>query len=141
MSDSMDYRAILFHKQSTSARLRFLLFAHDSVCAFGRVPAPARMHVDQREHPALHPAPVVGRLRETYGFEPDTLHAEQGFRVQIEGADARIRIFLVGIDTVDPPFALAETIGGRFIDLTQARGLPPIELQLLRGAYETVLGG
>lgn len=141
MSDDMDYRAIVFHKQSTSARLRFLLFSHDSVCAFGQVPAPARLHVDRREDPALHPAPVVSRLRQTYGFEPDTLRTERGYRVQIEGADGCIRIFLVGIDTIDPPFELAQTIGGRFIELTQARGLQPVELELLRGAYETVLGG
>ena len=35
----MDYRVILYHKQSTSARTRFLLFASGSVCAFEPIPS------------------------------------------------------------------------------------------------------
>jgi hypothetical protein len=42
--------------------------------------------------------------------------------------------------SIDPPFAAAEAIGGRFIAITEARGLPPVELDLLRKAYEILIG-
>jgi hypothetical protein len=52
-----------------------------------------------------------------------------------------IDILLASITTVDPPFEEAEKSNAQFIDLTQARGLPPVELELLRSAYELILGG
>jgi hypothetical protein len=41
---------------------------------------------------------------------------------------------------IDPPLETARAQGNSFIDLTQARGLPPIDLALLRRAYEAILG-
>lgn len=137
----MDYRAILFHKQPTSARLRFMRFSHDSVCAFEPIPHLAQAHANQQPNPVMHPATVVQRLEREFGFEAGSLHAEQGYRYSVEVPDEQIQILLVGIDSTDPPFEQAEKIGAEFIDLTQARGLPPLELDLLRGAYELVLGG
>lgn len=137
----MEYRAILFHKQSTSARLRFLRFAHDSVCAFAPIPALAQAHANQSQNPVLHPAPVLKRLEDELGFESGTLRAEEGFRYSVEVPNEKIQVLLVAIGSMDPPFDQAEKIGAEFIDLTQARGLPGVELDLLRGAYELVLGG
>lgn len=137
----MDYRAILFHKQATSARLRFLLFAHNSVCAFDPIPVLAQAHASPRQNLVLHPAPVVQRLERELGFDPGVLHAEEGYRFVVEVPSQDIQIVLVAITSMDPPFDLAERIGARFIDLTQARGLPAVELELLRGAYEELLGG
>lgn len=137
----MEYRAILFHKQSTSARLRFLRFAHDSVCAFAPIPALAQAHANQSQNPVLHPAPVLKRLEDELGFESGTLRAEEGFRYSVEVPNEKIQVLLVAIVSMDPPFDQAEKIGAEFIDLTQARGLPGVELDLLRGAYELVLGG
>lgn len=137
----MDYRAILFHKQATSARLRFLLFVNNSVCAFDPIPALAQVHAGCQENPALHPAAVIRELEARLGFASDSLHAEEGYRFVIEVPSQRIQVLLVAIDSIDPPFEQAEAIGARFVDLTQARGLSDVELQLLRGAYELLLGG
>ena len=137
----MDYRAILFHKQPTSARLRFMRFAHDSVCAFTPIPRLSQAHAGQQPNPVMHPTQVVQRLEQELGFEAGTLHAEEGYRYSVEVPDDQIQILLVGIDSTDPPFEQAARIGAKFIDLTQARGLPDVELELLRGAYELVLGG
>ena len=49
-------------------------------------------------------------------------------------------MLLARFTAIDPPFSAAEQLGGAFIDLTQARGLPPLELDLLRRAYEVILG-
>lgn len=137
----MEYRAILFHKQSTSARLRFLRFAHDSVCAFEPIPALAQAHADITQNLVMHPAPVVKRLENEFGFEAGSLHAEEDYHYAVEVPNQQIQVLLVSIDSMDPPFEQAEKIGAEFIDLTQARGLPAVELDLLRGAYELVLGG
>lgn len=141
MNAAMDFRAILYHKQATSARLRFLMFAYNSVCAFEPIPRLAQALTGRQENPALHPAPVVKQLEQELGFATGTLRAEEGYRLLVEVPDRNIQILLIAIESIDPPFELAERIGGRFIDLTQARGLPPVELELLRGAYELVLGG
>ena len=37
------------------------------------------------------------------------------------------------------PFDAAERVGGRFIALTEGRGLPPAELDLLRRAYRVIM--
>ena len=137
----MDYRAILFHKQATSARLRFLRFSHASVCAFEPIPTLAQAHVGQQHNPAIHPGQVVQRLEKELCFSAGSLRAEEGYRYSVEVPDGDIQVVLVAIDSIDPPFDEAEKMGADFIDLTQARGLPPVELELLRGAYELVLGG
>ena len=137
----MDYRAILFHKQATSARLRFLRFAYGSVCAMRAIPPLAQVYVGRQENLRLHPASVLRHLERELGFEPGSLRAEQGYRFMVGVPNENISVFLVAIDSIDPPFELAQRIGAEFIDLTQARGLTQVELELLRGAYELVLGG
>lgn len=137
----MNYCAILYHKQSTSARTRFLLFNNDSVCAFNKLPEKAHIHAGKLPDPPVHLALVVKELVSRFGLECDALHAEEEFRYLVTTADSEIQATLVGIATIDPPFILAEQMGARFVDLTQTRHLSPAELELLRGAYGLVLGG
>lgn len=75
------------------------------------------------------------------GLDDGTLKAEAEYRHSVEVPGGTIQIILANIATMDPPFEQAEKANARFIDLTQARGLPQIELELLRHAYELVLGG
>jgi hypothetical protein len=70
-----------------------------------------------------------------------SLKAEGEYHQMVEVPGKKIQIILGEITTVDPPFDEAEKAGASFIDLTQARGLPQVELELLRCAYELVLGG
>jgi len=137
----MDYRAILYHKQSTSARTRFLKFSRGSVCAFDPIPMPAQLLEDLPSNTVLHPAPVLRELEERLGFRMGTLEAEGEYRQLLETPGGTIQVVLARITTMDPPFDLAKEADACFIDLTQARGLPQIELELLRHAYELVLGG
>ncbi|MBF0256993.1 MAG: hypothetical protein HQL47_11185 [Gammaproteobacteria bacterium] len=137
----MHYRAILYHKQSTSARLRFLHFAYHSVCAFAPLPSLAQVHPGRGERLVMHPAQVLWQLQRDYGFAKGDLRIEEGYRFRVEVPCEQIEIFLVAIQTLDPPFDQAEAIGARFIDLTQARSLPAVELELLRAAYEWVMEG
>jgi hypothetical protein len=110
-------RLILFHKQKTSARTRFLRFA-DTVLAFGPVPA-AEVRM---------------------ALPAGSLEIVDDFRMDVDTADGTVPVLLAGFTSIDPPFAAAEAIGARFAPITEARGLPPVELELLRHAYEVLIG-
>ena len=137
----MDYRVILYHKQVTSARTRFLKFSHDSVCAFEPIPSLAQLVDGEAVNTLLHPAAVLQEVEDELGLDQGSLKAEAEYRHNVEVPGGKLQIILANITTMDPPFELAEKANAQFIDLTQARGLPQIELDLLRHAYELVLGG
>jgi hypothetical protein len=137
----MDYRVILYHKQATSARTRFLRFGHASVCAFEPIPMPAQLLDDDADKMVNHPAAILTEVEKRLGFPAGCLKAEGEYRHTVEVPGRHIQIILANITTMDPPFEQAEHANADFIDLTQARGLPGVELELLRHAYELVLGG
>jgi len=131
-------RLILFHKQKTSARTRFLLFA-DTVLAFGPLPASATVAAGTgtvRPHPAAHLNSAEQRL----GLPAGSLEAVADYAVDVDTAEGVVSVLLAGFTSIDPPFAAAEAIGARFAPITEARGLPTIELALLRQAYEVLIG-
>ena len=132
---------ILFHKQSTSARTRFLRFADDTVCGFAALPADAVLVDPAADTIAQHPAAAIADAARTLGLAAVDIEAEGGFVAEVEADGTRVAVFLGRFTAIDPPFELAATLGARFVDLTQARDLPAVELALLRRAYETVLGG
>ena len=135
-------RLILFHKQSTSARTRFLRHAYGGVCAFAPLPPDAELLPPGEEQATLisHPASLVRGAEQRLGLPAGGLEPEPDFRFAVRCAQGETEIYLARFTSTDPPFAMAETAGGAFIDLTQARGLPSLELALLRLAYEQILG-
>ena len=137
----MDYRVILYHKQATSARTRFLKFSNESVCAFEPIPMPAQLLEDTDCKTVNHPAAILQEVERRLDFPTGCLKTEADYKHLVEVPGRRLQILLARVTTMDPPFEQAECIGASFIDLTQARGLPGIELELLRHAYELVLGG
>ncbi len=138
----MDYRIILYHKQATSARTRFLKFAHESVCAFEPIPMPAQvLEQEAAANMVNHPAAILQDVEQRLALPAGCLKAEAEYRHSVEVPGRTIQILLACITTMDPPFEEAEKAHAQFIDLTQARGLPGVELELLRSAYELVLGG
>jgi hypothetical protein len=131
-------RLILFHKQKTSARTRFLRFA-DTVLAFGPLPAAAKLNVEPgsvRPHPAAH----LHAAEERLSLPAGSLEAVADFQMDVDTPDGIVPVLLAGFTSIDPPFAAAEAIGARFAPITEARGLPPVELELLRHAYEVLIG-
>jgi hypothetical protein len=135
-------RVILYHNQATSARLRFLRFPYDSVCAFEAMPKLAMLMDDDDEHSVLlHPAKVLQQTTQQLAIAAEALEIEAEYQACVDVAAGPINVFLARFTSIDPPFALAEQLGATFIDLTQARDLAPVELQLLRRAYELIMGG
>jgi hypothetical protein len=137
----MDFRVILYHKQATSARTRFLKFDSESVCAFSPLPMPAAVLDGDDSTTVNHPAAILQAVEKRLEFPAGSLKAEGEYRQTVDVPGEKIQIILGEITTMDPPFDEAEKAGAKFIDLTQARGLPSVELELLRSAYELVLGG
>jgi hypothetical protein len=89
---------------------------------------------------AWHPAAVLVRAEHSLGLPAGSLEADAGFRALIEARHGPVEVLLARFTATDPPFEAAETIGAAFIQLTQARGMAPVELALLRRAYEAILG-
>ena len=137
----MDYRVILYHKQATIARTRFLKFDNNSVCSPDAIPMPASVLDDDDHTTVIHPASILQETEKLLDFPAGSLKAEGEYRQSVDVSGETIQIILGQITTMDPPFETVEKVGASFIDLTQARGLPQVELALLRSAYELVLGG
>jgi hypothetical protein len=135
-------RLIMYHKQLTSARTRFLKLAYGGVCGFSALPALAKIEEKPSEAPRVvsHPASVIREAETQLGLPSGSLEMEPGFRCEVAAGDERTEVFLARFTSIDPPFETAQAHGSTFIDLTQARGLPPVELDLLRRSYERILG-
>ena len=134
-------RLILIHKQKTSGRLRFLRLP-DGMLAFAALPALAALRDDDYTVAvAPHPAAIVKAAEERLGLPGGSIEADGEFHAWVDTPAGDVAVLLAGFTTIDPPFDAAERLGGKFIAITEARGMPEVELLLLRRAYEHVLGG
>lgn len=113
-------RLLCFHKQKTSARTRFL-------CHGTSVVAPAALA-------------TMAAMAAQLGLGTAQLNVVEEFVHTVATPDGPAPVLLVEIATLDPPFAAAEKCGARFIAITEARSLPASELELLRQAYEILIG-
>lgn len=134
-------RLILYHKQSTSGRTRFLrlptgLLAFEPLPTLGSLKDEGEAASFVRPHPALHLKVAEARL----GMPTGSLEVDAEFYAEIDTPDGPLAVLLAHFTTIDPPFSAIEFLNGKFISLTEARGLHPIELDLARRAYELILG-
>lgn len=140
-------RLILYHKHPSSARTRFLKLAHGGVCGFEPLPVLSQLidgevlKYPQGTDVLQHPAPLIQEAEKTLGLPAGALEAQGEFHEQIDVDGGPLDVYLARFTDIDPPIGQMESLGGEFIDLTQARGLPDTELELLRKVYEFALGG
>lgn len=137
---SDDLRLILAHKHRTSARLRFLRFRH-GLTAF--TPLPRLSSYDEAAPPPQvvhHPSLFLHAAEDELGLASGALAYEAEFSATVDTPDGPIAVYLASFTSIDPPFEAAETHGGRFITITEAIGGSPVEMDLLRLAYTTLLG-
>lgn len=136
-------RFILYHKQSTSGRTRFFRFAHGGVCGLEKLPPLAQV-LDPEERLPLsiiaHPASSLAQIHQQLGLQAADLRIDTDYREQVDVPNGIINIYLAYFTALDPPFATAEKYGGRFVELAQSRDLSRPELELLRRAYQVILG-
>lgn len=133
-------RLLLLHKQKTSGRTRFLRLPAGVVC-FDPLPELSSLRDEGQGAAVLpHPAAVVKEAEAKLGLNPGDIEPEGEFHCWVDTPEGDVAVLMGGFTTIDPPFAAAEALGGKFIQLTEARGLSPVELAILRRAYEYVLG-
>lgn len=138
-------RVVVYHKQKTSARLRFLIF--DGAFAAGPEPMGEDAIVDLENDDAPEPKQVeilpsvlVAPLAERLGLLSAHLRAEVPPLAEVTTPAGKVEVFAICCDTEDPPFDEAASIGAAFKELTEARGLPRTELELMRRVYKRHLG-
>ena len=137
-----EQRFILFHKHHASARTRFLCLRNETVLYPQALPGLSQQL--DASHPSVvenHPTMLLQGLAGTLGIAQEELELEPEYEERVDIPGAVVRIYLVRFTAIDPPFELAESMDGKFIDLTQARMLPDTELLLLRRAYEVIMEG
>ncbi|MEY2632257.1 MAG: hypothetical protein RIR00_911 [Pseudomonadota bacterium] len=140
MSATPSPRLILLHKQKTSGRVRFFCLSH-GVLAFQPLPALSVLR-EEGYSPKIqiHPTALLREAELHLGLAPDELEPEPEFSAWVDTPEGDVPVLLALFNSIDPPFAAAERLHGRFIALTETRSLSEVERQLLRRAYEQVLG-
>jgi hypothetical protein len=145
LDDSLaNLRVIMYHKYPTSALTTFLM-QDEGVCLPGRLPKLAQLvdavtprHADTGNVVA-HPSPLLRYVAEWLAVPQEELELDEEFCEKVDVAGGPLTVYLVRFAGIDPPLDAAERIGGRFILLTEGRGLPPAELDLLRRAYTVIM--
>jgi hypothetical protein len=135
-----DLRLILVHKQKTSGRLRFLRLPHGTV-AFNPLPSLSDLMEDADPPQVVHhPAVFLKAAEDRLNLPAGSLMHEPEFQATVDTPDGPVAMQLASFTTIDPPFAEAAALGGSFIAITEAMGGMPVEMDLLRRAYEVLLG-
>ncbi|TVT58396.1 MAG: hypothetical protein FHK80_07345 [Azoarcus sp. PHD] len=127
-----DLALVLYHKQSTSARLRFARFGDSIVAA--RLAAPAGDGV------LPHPGTLTARATDRLGLPPGALQIDTEFEADILSPDGTLTVRLAHFTDIDPPFDAVASADGRFVSITEMRGIPDTERDVLRLVYEHVIG-
>lgn len=99
------------------------------------IPAPAAIG----EHYASDA--VMEAVSAKYGLAPAELTHADGFEEWMDSPGGPIRIHLVRFTTLDAPHAAIEPHGALFKSISEMRGTPMIELNLLRRAFDLVMSG
>lgn len=134
-------RVILCHFDSYSTALLFARYGNSVL-----VPAPlpetasamsaAPSDADEQHTPSL----VLDALVARYVLDPAHLRLDDGFQAWMSGDSGPIRIHLVRFTALDAPRQAIEPLGV-FKPISDMRGLPMIELNLLRQVFNLIMGG
>ncbi|MGB0684388.1 MAG: hypothetical protein ACPGOV_16910 [Magnetovibrionaceae bacterium] len=138
----MTDRLLCYHKQPTSARTRFLVLEGGSVLSPEPLPDLASLTGDVDPAPEAA-SPLIADMADRLGLPTGSLvvDREEDIACSVDIPDGPATIHIARFTTQDPPIKEAETLGGKFIELTQARRLlPDVELELLRRVYQISLG-
>lgn len=133
-------RLLFLHKQGTSGRVRFLCLS-SGIVAFKPLPELSALR-DEDYSPTLqvHPTAVIREAEIYLGLAEGAVESVPEFEAWVDTPEGDVPVLLAAFTGIDPPFAMADRMRGRFIAITESRQLSEIERNLLRRAYEHVLG-
>lgn len=127
-----DFALVLYHKQSTSARLRFARFGDSMVAACLEAPG--------AEGVLAHPGALTARAAERLGLPAGALQLDPEFEAEMLAPGGTLSVRLAHFTDIDPPFDAVGGADGRFVSITETRGIPDTERDVLRLVYEHVIG-
>jgi hypothetical protein len=134
-------RVILCHFDSYSCALNFARYG-DSVLAPAPLPESASDMPAPRDAGEQHaPDAVLEALVAKYTLNPAQLNIDEDFEAWISGESGPIRVHLVRISSPDIPHEAIEPMGAVFKPISQMRGMPPLELNLMRQVFNLIIGG
>ena len=134
-------RVILCHFDSYSTALLFARYG-DSVLAPAPLPEAASAMPTPDDVGAQHePRAVLDALAAQHGLDPAQLKLDDGFQAWLSSDDGPIRIHLASFTTFEAPREAIEPLGGVFKPISQMRGMPVTELNLMRQVFNLIMGG
>jgi hypothetical protein len=138
----MESRLMMYHKQATSARTLFLR-RNVTVCHLDSLPSESKVLNCQMEEgkTVSYPSTLVADVEQQLGLPSGILKIETDFQAQVDTPDSQINVYLAEFTTTDAPHQQVADIEGKLIAITEARSLPPIELELLKLAYSFLMDG
>ncbi len=141
----MNARFVFYHKQPTSARMRFMVFKNGSVLSGPDLPSLSVSTEVERDYDSedivAFPLNGLGEVLECIGVPaPDARLVFPDFAT-IETPQGDIPVHGVQFMQIDPPFEQIEKAGARFIEMTQARQLSPMDMEMIRRIYVHAIGG
>lgn len=137
-------RLVLYHKQATSARTRYLRFRDGSICAFQPLPDGIELSFEPSDGGGdvlPHPGAVIAAAESWLGLQAGALEFQGDFRARAQLNEHALSVFLLRFIDIDPPFHAAKAVGADFIAITDARGLISPEMEILRRSYEYIMEG
>ncbi len=143
-SSDAEPRFLLFHLQPISSRLLFMRHASGSVLTPRPLPflsSPIEDDAPAHSLDLMQQLTLGIQLNTHLGFEPGMLVVEREFRRRAEIPRAVIDVHLGRFTSLDPPHADVQIKGGKFCPITELQGGHPVEMAMLRWAYEFLLGG
>jgi len=134
-------RVILSHYDSYSAALVFARYGA-SILATTPLPQSAAPMSAPGDATELHdPGAVLAAIVAQAGLDPAQLRLDEGFQEWMSSDSGPIRLHLVRFTTLDTPRQAIEPLGGVFKSISEMRGLPMIELNLMRQIFNLTMGG
>lgn len=134
-------RVILSHFDSYSTALVFARYGASILASAPLPESAAPMPAPGDASDQYNPAAVLDALVVQAGIDPTQLKLDDEFQEWMSSDSGPIRIHLVRFTALDAPRQTIEPLGGVFKPISEMRGLPMIELNLLRQVFNLTMGG
>jgi hypothetical protein len=136
-------RYLLYHLHPISSRLLFVRHASGSVLAPRPLPflsSPIEEEAPDGDMSLSEQISLGLKLNDELGFEPGMLLVEREFLRRAEIPRATVNLHLARFSPLDAPHEDVREKGGEFCSITQFHGRHPVEMSLLRWAFDFLLG-
>ncbi|NVK18810.1 MAG: hypothetical protein HWE30_08955 [Methylocystaceae bacterium] len=138
-------RFVFFHKQPTSARMRFMVFDNGSVLSGPSLPVLNVVEEVERDYDdedvVAFPDNGLVLILDKIGVAKSDATMAFPDVASVDTADGFVPIHGVKFTEIDPPFDQVAEAGAKFIEMTQARQLSATDMEIIRRIYIHAMGG